>query len=174
MNVGELQDQVVDEWTYADKLSQEVYWQRMLGHWDSFVTKTDLEDLVLAGISHVRIPVGYWYWDVEEGEPFPAPNMNSTDPTSPLFYLRRALTWMDELGLKALIDLHAGPGSQNGYDNSGRRGEAHWVDDTYPANRHNLDRTVVINGKIAQTMREWVDAGVISINTLYVRHWSPQ
>ena len=167
VNVGELQDQVVDEWTYAEKLSPDVYWDRMVRHWDSFVTKTDLEDLVLAGVSHVRIPVGYWYWDVEEGEPFFPPNMNETDPSSPLFYLRRALTWMDELGLKALIDLHAGPGSQNGYDNSGRRGEAHWVDDTYPANRHNVDRTVTINGKIAQTMRQWVDAGVISIQTLY-------
>ena len=167
MNVGELQDQVVDEWTYAEKLDPEVYQQRMIGHWDSFVTKTDLEDLVKAGISHVRIPVGYWYWDVAAGEPFPTPNMNVTDPTSPLFYLKRALVWMDELGLQALIDLHAGPGSQNGYDNSGRRGEAHWVDDTYPTNRDNLARTVTINGKIAATIREWVDAGVISINTLY-------
>ena len=72
---------------------------------------------IFAGISHVRIPVGYWYWDVEEGEPFPAPNTDDADPSSPLFYLKRALMWMDELGLKALIDLHSGPGSQNG-DNS--------------------------------------------------------
>merc|ERR550539_10766 len=84
MNVGELQDQVVDEWTYAEKLSPEVYWERMVNHWDTFVTKVDLEDLVLAGISHVRIPVGYWYWDVEEGEPFFPPNRNETDPSSPL------------------------------------------------------------------------------------------
>jgi glucan 1,3-beta-glucosidase len=54
---------------------------------------------------------------------------------SPLFYLRRALGWLDELGLKVNIDLHTGPGSQNGYDNSGRAGETHWVDDTYPENR---------------------------------------
>ena len=81
--MGELQDQVVDEWTYAEKLDPAVYHQRMVGHWDTFVTKTDLEDLVLAGISHVRIPVGYWYWDVEEGEPFPTPNMNVTAPASP-------------------------------------------------------------------------------------------
>ena len=114
-----------------------------------------------------RIPVGYWYWDVEDGEPFPAPNMDDTSSESPLFYLKRALTWMDELGLQALIDLHAGPGSQNGYDNSGRRGDPHWVDDTYPENRANLDRTVRINEKIAQTMRQWVDAGVFTIDTLY-------
>ena len=115
----------------------------------------------------LRIPVAYWYWDVEDGEPFPAPNMNDTDPESPLFYLKRSLRWMDEYGLKALIDLHSGPGSQNGYDNSGRRGEAHWVDDTYPENRANLDRTIRIDEKIAQTMRLWIDNGEFSVDTLY-------
>ena len=104
---------------------------------------------------------------MEEGEPFPIPNMDDNDAESPLFYLKRALMWMDELGLQALIDLHAGPGSQNGYDNSGKRGEVHWVDETYPTNRFNIDRTLKINEKIAQTMRQWVDNGVISVNTLY-------
>ena len=56
---------------------------------------------------------------------------------------------MGELGLKAVIDLHAGPGSQNGYDNSGRRGQAHWVDASYLlGNRQNLDRTVAINNNV--------------------------
>ena len=32
------------------------------------------------GISHVRIPVAYWYWQVEEGEPFPQPNLDDQDP----------------------------------------------------------------------------------------------
>jgi aryl-phospho-beta-D-glucosidase BglC (GH1 family) len=50
------------------------------------------------------------YWDVIEGEPFPPPNPDETDPDSPLFYLKRALGWLDELGMKGLIDLHAGPG----------------------------------------------------------------
>jgi len=167
VNVGELVDKVVDEWTYAELLDPIVYKNRMLGHWATFVQKSHFEELVQAGISHVRIPVGYWYWDVEEGEPFPAPNMDDADNTSPLFYLKQALMWCDELGLQALIDLHAGPGSQNGYDNSGRRGEAHWVDDTYPENRANLERTVRINDKIALTMRQWVDSGVMSIDTLY-------
>jgi len=167
VNVGELQDKVVDEWTYAELLDPVVYKNRMLGHWSTFVTKSHMEELVAAGISHVRIPVGYWYWDVEEGEPFPDSNLDDNDAESPLFYLKRALMWMDELGLQALIDLHAGPGSQNGYDNSGKRGEAHWVDSTYPENRANLDRTVRINDKIAAYMRGLVDNNTISIDTLY-------
>ena len=40
---------------------------------------------------------------------------------SAIFYLKRALGWANELGLKCILDLHTGPESQNGYDNSGRR-----------------------------------------------------
>ena len=58
VNVGDLQDQIVDEWTYAEKLEPQVYQERMVGHWSSFLTPGDLEDLVTAGVSHVRIPVG--------------------------------------------------------------------------------------------------------------------
>ena len=50
------------------------------------------------------------YWDVIEGEPFPLPNTDESDPNNPLFYLKRALGWLDELGMKGLIDLHAAPG----------------------------------------------------------------
>ena len=103
VNVGELQDKIVDEWTYAELLDPFVYKTRMQGHWSTFVTKSHFEELVQAGISHVRIPVGYWYWDVEEGEPFPAPNLDDTDPASPLFYLKRGLQWCDELGLQVRV-----------------------------------------------------------------------
>ena len=50
------------------------------------------------------------YWDVVEGEPFPPPNRDESDPNNPLFYLKRALGWLDQLGMKGLIDLHAAPG----------------------------------------------------------------
>ena len=33
--------------------------------------------------------------------------------------------------------------------------------------RANLERTVRINDKIAQTMRQWVDSGIMSTDTLY-------
>ena len=50
------------------------------------------------------------YWDVAEGEPFPTPNEDESDSNNPLFYLKRALGWLDELDMKGLIDLHAAPG----------------------------------------------------------------
>ena len=64
---------------------------------------------------------------------------------------------------------------QNGYDNSGRRGRAHWVDSTYLLGvRHNLDRTVAINNMIANTIRQWVDTGILSVQTIYGKILSPQ
>ena len=54
VNVGDLQDKVVDEWTYAELLDPVVYKSRMLGHWSTFVVRSHFEELVAAGISHVR------------------------------------------------------------------------------------------------------------------------
>ena len=167
VNVGENVDKIVDEYTYAQYLEEDFYKGRLKIHWDSFVTREDFEKVSSAGVTHVRIPVGYWYWDVEEGEPFPAPNTDESDDHNPLFYLKRALIWLDELNMKAEIDLHAGPGSQNGFDNSGRRGDITWVTEEYPEDNHNVVRTINIIDKIAENMKRWIDEGVMRQETLY-------
>jgi len=157
----------VDEYTYAQYVDPVFYKERLKLHWNSFVQREDFEKVSSAGVTHVRIPVGYWYWDVIEGEPFPAPNMDDSDPYSPLFYLRRALIWLEELGMKAEIDLHGGPGSQNGFDNSGKRGDIGWVSDAYPSDNTNVARTLAVIDKMAATLKIWVDAGIIQQDTLY-------
>ena len=167
VNVGDNADKIVDEYTYAQYLEEDFYKGRLKLHWDSFVTREDFEKVSAAGVTHVRIPVGYWYWDVEEGEPFPAPNTDESDDHNPLFYLKRAMVWLDELDMKAEIDLHAGPGSQNGFDNSGRRGDITWVTEEYPEDNHNVVRTINIIDKIAENMKRWVDEGVMRQETLY-------
>ncbi len=48
-------------------------------HWDEFYQRGDLEALYQSGISHLRVPVGYWPVDVAEGEPFPAPPETDND-----------------------------------------------------------------------------------------------
>ena len=35
-------------------------------------------------------------------------------------------------------------GSQNGFDNSGRRGDVHWVSEEYPQDNANVARTIII------------------------------
>ena len=64
--------------------------------------------------------------------------------------------------MKALIDLHGAPGSQNGFDNSGRRGPIRWADDfAY------LDRTLVIIDKLTELVVSWIASGVMSDTTLW-------
>jgi len=167
VNYGDNLDKVVDEYTYAELVDPIFYRERLKLHWDSFVSKDDFVKISDAGVTHVRIPVGYWYWDVVEGEPFPTPNMDDTDEYSPLFYLKRAMVWLDELDMKAEIDLHAGPGSQNGFDNSGRRGDINWVSEDYPTDNTNVLRTLDIQDKIAANFKQWIDAGVFRQETLY-------
>ena len=89
-------------------------------HWNEFITQEDLYKLAFSGITHLRIPLGYWIFNVEENEPFPDPPKN--DNHGQRFYLKRLIKWADQLGLKVLLDIHAAPGSQNGFDNSGRMG----------------------------------------------------
>ena len=73
------------------------------------------------------------------------------------------MTWCEEIGLKVLIDLHGAPGSQNGFDNSGRRGDVNWFQ---PGNLTNIDRTLDILDKFAGLMVNWIYDGTISETTL--------
>ena len=70
-------------------------------HWDEFYSQNDLSILSAAGITHLRIPIGYWLVDVLETEPFPPPPAN--DDEGQRFYLKRLLGWADTLGLKVQI-----------------------------------------------------------------------
>ena len=54
-----------------------------------------------AGITHLRIPIGYWLVVVLETEPFPTPPEN--DDEGQKFYLKRLLGWADKLDLKVKI-----------------------------------------------------------------------
>lgn len=40
--------------------------------------------------------------------------------------LAQALDWASAAGLSVMVDIHGAPGSQNGFDNSGKRGGIGW------------------------------------------------
>jgi glucan 1,3-beta-glucosidase len=72
--------------------------------------------------------IGYWAFFLAPGDPFIQGFAQ---------YLDQAITWAQQTGLKVWIDLHGAPGilpfvkalttgSQNGFDNSGRRGPINW------------------------------------------------
>ena len=89
------------------------------------ITSASLLVIGLGRFLHIKIgywtccytwQASYWTWQVEPGEPFPKPILDDTDTSGALYYLKRLLVWLDQLGMKANIDLHGAPGSQNGFE----------------------------------------------------------
>nr|XP_043615558.1 probable glucan 1,3-beta-glucosidase A [Erigeron canadensis] len=91
----------------------------MKDHWDTFIVEDDFKFIATSGLNAVRIPVGWW---------------TASDPTPPkpyvggsLQYLDKAFLWARKYNLKVILDLHAAPGSQNGYEHSATRdGSIEW------------------------------------------------
>ena len=54
---------------------------------EEIVSEEDIKTFAANGISHLRIPVAYWIWDVSDDEPFPPPPAN--DDEAQRFYLKR-------------------------------------------------------------------------------------
>ncbi len=67
-----------------------------IGHFDSFITKKDIEDIAGMGFDHVRVPVDYNVLEDEDGNP----------KTSGFRYLDLCREWCEEFKLNMLIDLH--------------------------------------------------------------------
>ncbi|ORX73345.1 glycoside hydrolase [Linderina pennispora] len=125
------------------ELGKEEAKRQLEEHWDTFVTRDHLEKLVEVGINWIRIPVGYWAFNLTREEPY-------VDGQLP--YIERMLGWSRDLGLKVQLDLHGVPGSQNGFDNSGRRGNTTWLDQ-----RVNIDRAMDVLTKLADMANKWPD-----------------
>jgi len=85
----------------GDRRAQE----RMHQHWDSFLRPEHLDRLRRFGVTHVRIPFGYWLLDrvYNESDGFVSGGEA---------YLKRALGWLKARGMLAVLDLHASPGGQ--------------------------------------------------------------
>ncbi|KAJ9476918.1 Glucan 1,3-beta-glucosidase I/II [Pseudozyma hubeiensis] len=141
---------VIDEYTFGQYASNA--YGRMQSHWASFYTQDDFNQIAAAGLNHVRIPIGYWAFDTSAGEPYV--HSNQAD------YLESAIQWCRNAGLKVIIDLHGAPGSQNGFDNSGRKGSANW-----PNAQSNIDRSVNVISSIAARYAKY-DGTVTSIELL--------
>ncbi|KAI9226312.1 MAG: glycoside hydrolase superfamily [Piptocephalis tieghemiana] len=131
-------EQVVDEWTFTERLGPREASKVLNRHWDEWVTEAEIEELAGYGINHVRIPLGYWALDIDPEEPY---------VSGALSYLLRAVRWAGKYGIKVFVELHAAPGSQNGNDHSGRRGKINWV-----GNEDNVERTSRVVKQLAQVL----------------------
>ncbi|GJR51157.1 probable glucan 1,3-beta-glucosidase A [Tanacetum coccineum] len=82
-------------------------------HWETFIVEKDFKFIADSGLNAVRIPVGWW-------------TANDPSPPKPfvggsLQYLDKAFLWAEKYNLKVILDLHAAPGSQNGFEHSATR-----------------------------------------------------
>jgi glucan 1,3-beta-glucosidase len=109
---------VVDEYTYTQTLGPTEATSRLTQHWNTWINQADFNQIAAFGLNHVRIPIGYWAVAPLEGDPYVQGQLPILD---------QAIIWAREAGLKILLDLHGAPGSQNGFDNSGRYGPIDWT-----------------------------------------------
>ena len=109
---------VIDEYTLSQAMGSNLATQ-MEQHYSTFITEQDFAEVAAAGLNWVRIPLGYWAIGVENDEPF-LPNVSWT-------YFTKAIGWARKYGLRILLDFHALPGSQNGWNHSGKSGPVNWM-----------------------------------------------
>ncbi|KAF5348585.1 hypothetical protein D9756_009619 [Leucocoprinus leucothites] len=109
---------VVDEWTLSVAMGKNLA-HEMEDHYKTFITEEDFADIAAAGLNWVRIPVGFWAIETINDEPFLV-------GTSWKYFLK-AIQWGRKYGIRIYLDLHALPGSQNGWNHSGRAGSVNFM-----------------------------------------------
>lgn len=112
---------IVDEYTLCRHLGPRCE-STLEKHYATFVTEDTFRQIAEAGLDHVRIPFSYWAVQTYDGDPY-------------LFrtswrYLLRGIEWCRRYGLRVNLDVHGLPGSQNGWNHSGRLGEIGWLNGT--------------------------------------------
>jgi glucan 1,3-beta-glucosidase len=106
---------------------------RLERHRETFITAEDFRYIRDHGLNTVRLPVGYWALEA------PKPYVENSR------YIKFALDQCQRNGLKLLLDLHGAPGSQNGWDHSGRSGPINW-----PKDPENIRETLRVLESFAQ------------------------
>ncbi|KAI1211252.1 glycoside hydrolase family 5 protein [Annulohypoxylon truncatum] len=113
---------IIDEWTLCNHLGAKTAASTLEKHYATFVTEQTFQEIQAAGLDHVRIPYSYWAVQTYDDDPY-------VFRTS-WRYLLRGIEWARKYGLRVNLDLHGLPGSQNGWNHSGRQGLVNWLNGT--------------------------------------------
>ncbi|KAF7367193.1 Glycoside hydrolase family 5 protein [Mycena sanguinolenta] len=120
-----------DEWSLSQlMIADGTQVAKMTQHYDTFITEQDIAQIAGAGLNWVRLPIPFWAvsaWSnvgVDdqgniESEPFLA---GVCWP-----YIVRFFGWARKYGIRVHLDLHTAPGSQNGYNHSGKGGQINFL-----------------------------------------------
>ncbi|QRW00896.1 Cellulase (glycosyl hydrolase family 5 protein) [Ceratobasidium sp. AG-Ba] len=113
----------IDEWTLCLNLASDTssggVAKVIENHYNTFVTEEDFAQIAGAGLNWVRIPIPFWAIEVYPGEPFLEGVVWK--------YFLKAIAWARKYGLRIKLDFHTMPGSQNGYNHSGKLGSVNWL-----------------------------------------------
>ncbi|KAF1828478.1 glycoside hydrolase [Decorospora gaudefroyi] len=131
-------DNIIDEWTLMNKLGS-AKTNTMEKHYSSFITKRTFAEIRAAGMDHVRFPFGYWIVQTYDDDVYV--------PQVAWRYLLRGIEYCRQNGLRVNLDLHGAPGSQNGWNHSGRQGVIGWLNGTN--GDLNAQRTLDIHHKLS-------------------------
>ena len=117
--------QALDETSYCVELGQQAQ-QSLKAHWNTFITVEDFAWLAETGINAVRIPIGHWIFGA--GYPYHPAYGESLSPyvEGGIEILDQAFDWAEQYHLQVVLDLHAAPGCQNGFDNGGIQNVCDW------------------------------------------------
>jgi len=132
-------DGVIDDYTLTSKLGSTRAAQTLEQHYSSFINGQTFSDIRAAGFDHVRIPFGYWAVTTYDGDPYV--------PMISWRYLLRGVEYARQNCLRVKLDLHGAPGSQNGWNHSGRQGIARWLNGT--DGDLNAQRTIDIHNQMS-------------------------
>lgn len=110
-------------------------------HYKTFITEQDFAQIAGAGLNWVRIPLPFWAIEKYSDEPF-------IEKTCWQYFLK-AIQWARKYGIRIQLDLHAVPGSQNGWNHSGRKlANGNWLKS--PMGYANAQRTLSYIRLLAQ------------------------
>ncbi|KAJ3673758.1 hypothetical protein LUZ60_005750 [Juncus effusus] len=127
-NVGKLQGEFQITNGYGTEKATPI----LRNHWNTYIVEKDFRFIANSGLNAVRIPVGWWIaYDSYPPFPFVGGSLQALD---------NAFTWAEKYKLGVIVDLHAAPGSQNGYEHSASRdGSQEWG-----KTDANIDQTVSV------------------------------
>ncbi|MGR8930489.1 MAG: glycoside hydrolase family 5 protein [Gammaproteobacteria bacterium] len=114
-----------DETSWCVELGEKAE-PRLKQHWQRFITRDDFAWLAETGINAVRIPVGHWLFTADYPYHSSYGDVRYPFVQGGVDILDMAFDWAEEFGLSVVVDLHAAPGCQNGFDNGGIQDVCDW------------------------------------------------
>ncbi|EIM19471.1 glycoside hydrolase [Wallemia mellicola] len=140
---------VIDEYTLGQYVDEATAESLISEHLRTFITADDLAQIKAAGLNAVRIPFPHW----------------AAVPTDEPFYdfgrfdkLKEVVGWARDQGIRVWVDLHTARGSQNGFDNSGHKGEATWH-----TNQDNVNNALDAISALAEEFAKPEYAGAVEV-----------